>query len=100
LLSLRKKKRKKNPLNLIMPLIDYEITWGYFDGESQGHPPMCGVGIIIFINHNHYLFIKYSPRVGSNNRAKFISLWMLLEITKSKDVRKLQVMADSKLAID
>jgi ribonuclease HI len=73
---------------------------GYFDGASQGHPPKCGVGVVLYFNNSHYLFIRYAPGHGSNKKFEFISLWTLLETKKSKDVRKLQVMGDSKLVID
>jgi ribonuclease HI len=61
---------------------------------------MCGVGVMLFIKHNHYIFIRYALGSGSNNREEFIALWTLLETTKKKDIRKLQVMGDSKLVID
>jgi ribonuclease HI len=56
--------------------------------------------VVLYLNHSHYPFIKYSPGNGSNNRVEFISLWTLLEMEKTKDVRKLQVLGDSKLVID
>jgi ribonuclease HI len=80
--------------------LDFGIPWGYFDGASQGHPPRCGVGVVLYIIHNHYIFIRYVLGQGSNNRAEFIALWTLLETTKEKNVSKLQVMGDSKLVID
>jgi ribonuclease HI len=74
--------------------------WGYFDGASQGHPPSIGVGVVLFLNQNHYINIRYAPGGGSNNKDELIALWTLLETTKQKDIRKLQVMGDSKLVID
>lgn len=88
------------PRNPVFTSIDYEIPWGYFDGANQGHHPMCRVGVVLFIKHNHYIFIRYTSGSGSNNRAEFIGLWTLLETAKKKDIRKLQVMSDSKLVID
>jgi ribonuclease HI len=84
----------------VLPTIDYEVPWGYFDGASQGHPPMCGVGVVLYIKQNHYIHIRYAPGTRSNNRAEFIALWTLLETTIKKDARKLQVFGDSKLVID
>jgi ribonuclease HI len=84
----------------ILPTLDYDIPWGYFDGVSQGHPPSCRVGVVMFINQNHYIYIRYAPGQGSNNKAELIAMWTLLETTKKKDIKKLQVMADSKLAIE
>jgi ribonuclease HI len=46
------------------------------------------------------MFIRYASGLGSNNRVEFIALWTLLEMEKTKDVRKLQVLGDSKLVID
>nr|ADE75964.1 unknown [Picea sitchensis] len=49
--------------------IDYEVPWGYFDSASKGHPPMCGVGVVLFIKKNYYIHIRYAPGTGSNNMA-------------------------------
>jgi hypothetical protein len=58
----------------ILPTLDYDIPCRYFDGASEGHPPSCKVGVVLFINHNHYIYIRYSPSQGSNNRAKLIAM--------------------------
>lgn len=71
-----------------------------FNGASQGHPPSIGVGVVLFLNQSHYINIRYAPGGGSNNKAELIALWTLLETAKQKDVRKLQVLGDSKLVID
>jgi hypothetical protein len=55
--------------NIIEPVIDKEIPWGFFDGASQGHPARCGVGVVLFISANHYYNILYTPRRGSNMKA-------------------------------
>jgi ribonuclease HI len=60
---------------------------------------MCGVGVELYINDNHYMFIKYALGIETDNRFEFIALWTLLETTIKKDVKKLQVMGDSKLVI-
>jgi ribonuclease HI len=83
-----------------MPEIDFKISWGYFDGACQGHPPVCGIGVVLFLNHSHYLYIRYAPRSGTNNMVEFIDLWTLLEAAIKKDVKILLVMGDSKLVID
>jgi hypothetical protein len=54
---------------LVIPSIDYEVPWGYFDGAIQGHPPMCGVRVVLFIKQNHYIHIRYAPGIGNNNKA-------------------------------
>lgn len=83
----------------ILPSLDYRIPWGYFNGASQGHLPSCGVGVALYINQNHYIYIRYAPGSGTNNKVELATLWTLLE-TAIKDIRKLQILGDSKLVID
>jgi ribonuclease HI len=84
----------------IPPSLDYDTPWGYLDNAIQGNPPSCGVGVVLYLNHNHYIFIGYSLGSIMNNKAEITTLWTLLETTKKKDVRKLQVLGDSKLVIE
>jgi ribonuclease HI len=56
--------------------------------------------VVLFINHSHYIHIRYSLGGGTNNRVELIALWTLLETTKEKNMTKLQVFGDSKLVID
>lgn len=58
------------------------------------------MGVVLFINQSHYVHIRYASGGGANNRVEFVSLWTLLEVAKRKDLRKLQVLGDSKLVID
>jgi ribonuclease HI len=74
--------------------------WGYFNGSWQGHPPSIGIGVVLFINHNNFINLRYALGGGSDNKVELIALWTSLETTKKKDIRKLQVMGDSKLVID
>ena len=90
----------KDPRVSVMLELDFGIPWGFFDGVCQGHPPVCAVGVFLCINHNHYIHVCYSPERGTNGRAEFIALRTLLEIASIKDVKKLQIMGDSKLVID
>jgi hypothetical protein len=53
---------------LLMPLLDYETPWGFFDGASQGHPPRCGFRVLLFMNSRHFFYIRYVPGHGSNNK--------------------------------
>jgi ribonuclease HI len=73
---------------------------GFIDRACQGHRPVYGVGVVLFLNQKHYLHIIYAPGIGTNNRAEFIALWTLLETAIKKDVKKLQIMGHSKLVID
>lgn len=79
----------KNPRVPVMHDLDFEIPWGYFDGTNQGHLAVCGVGIVLFMNKNHYMHIRYAPGRSSNNRAEFLILRTLLSKASKKGVRKL-----------
>lgn len=92
--------KNKNPRLLSMPALDFQMSWEFFNEASQGHPPLCRVGVILHVSHNHYIHIQYAPGRGSNNRAEFITLWNLLEAVTKKGLTKLQVLRDSKLIID
>ena len=35
-------------------VIDNSISWGYFNGASQGIPTMFGLGSLLFLNNSHY----------------------------------------------
>jgi hypothetical protein len=54
--------------------IDYEIPWGFFNRACQGHPLVCGPGVVLFLNHSHYLHVRYAPGVGIKDRVEFIAL--------------------------
>jgi len=63
-------------------------------------PGACRLGVVIYIDHNHYIFIRYNPRAGIDIRFKFITLWTLLEIAIKNYIINLQVIRESKLVID
>jgi len=69
--------------------LEFEVPWSFFDEAYQGHPLVCGVGVVVHLKQNHYLHIIYAPSIGTNNRAEFIALWTLLETAIKKDVKKL-----------
>jgi hypothetical protein len=41
--------KEKNQRLLIIPELNLDILWGFFDGSSQGHPVVCGVGVVLFL---------------------------------------------------
>jgi hypothetical protein len=48
----------KNPRAPVMPQLDSNIPWAFFDGASQGDPPVCVVGAVLYMNQNHYFHIR------------------------------------------
>jgi len=85
---------------LAKPVFEITTPWGFFNGVSQGHPAVSGAGTALFINQSHYLHKKYALGIGSNNKAEFVALWVLLSVAICSGCKRLQVMGDSKFFID
>jgi len=49
---------------------------------------------------SHYYKIKYEPGIGSNMKAELSALWALLSMVDTLNLRKLQILGDSKTTID
>jgi ribonuclease HI len=44
--------------------------------------------------------LKFGAGLGTNNRAEFYALWILMKIATNKGINKLQVLGDSKMLMD
>lgn len=82
------------------PNIDYEKAWEFFNGACQGTPGMCGAGASILFYSNHCIFFKYAAGEGTNNRAEFFALCLLLKTAEEKGLNQLHVYGESKTLID
>jgi hypothetical protein len=51
----------------------------------------CGLDVVLCINENYYMFMKYNLREGIDNIVEFIVLWDLLEIVIKNDIINLSV---------
>jgi ribonuclease HI len=96
----RNKQKKVKVRVPIMPDLMEGIPWGFFDGTSQGYPPFYGVGVIIFISKDYFFKVCYVPGRGTNMKAEFSARWTLLLFSNMLKLRKVQVLGDSKVAID
>jgi hypothetical protein len=47
----------------------------------------------------HYFEVRYGPGCGSNTKEKLSSLWALLILVNTLNLRKIQIMGDSKVDI-
>lgn len=83
-----------------MPSPVSDIPRGFFDGTSQGHPSRCGVGVVIHLSATHFFQVRYAPSRGTNSKAEFSASWTLLFMANNLNVRRLQVLGDSKVVID
>jgi hypothetical protein len=49
----------KRHITKMLDLIE-GTPWGFFDGESQGNPPQCGVGVVLYISADHHFEVRYT----------------------------------------
>lgn len=48
-----------------MQSLDLTIPRGLFDGESKGHSPHRGIGVVFYLNASHYFHVQYALNRGS-----------------------------------
>ena len=80
--------------------INKEMPWAFFDGASQGEPPLGGAGAIIFFPSTKKMKIKFATKQASNNKAELSALWATLKMAKSAQIQEIQIYGDSKVVID
>ena len=80
--------------------IDKTAPRGYFDGATQEEPIVSGVGAVLYLNEDHLFRLKWGLGVGTNNRAKFLALYMLLIFAYEKGVQGIQFFGDSMIIIN
>ena len=85
---------------LVPPEINKGIPWAYFDGGSQGDPPLGGSGGVLYLSRFHKIQAKFSPGHCTNNKAELATLHMVLELAIKNNISQLQVFGDSKMVVD
>jgi ribonuclease HI len=96
----RNKHKKVKICSPVMSEMQEGMSWGFFDGVSQGNPPLCGVGVVLLISKEHFFKIFYALGKGSNMKAELAVMWNLLFYANLLNLRKVQVFVDSKLEFD
>ena len=81
------------------PVIDKSLLWAFFDGVSQGDPPIGGAGGVIFINETNKISFKVGLCRATNSKAELSALWATLKLAKDKQIAKLHIYGDSKTVI-
>lgn len=67
-----------------MPPLDHDNLWSLFDGATPGHPSICIIVVVLFLNKSHYMHVKYSPGCRTNNHSEFIASLTLFCIHSKK----------------
>ena len=92
------KKGKKRTVKA--PEIDKNFPWDFFDGASQGDPPIGGAGAIIFLDETNKIFFNIVLERASNNKEELSALWATMKIPSDKHIQRFHIYEDSKTVID
>ena len=76
------------------------VPWDFFDGASQGDPPLGGSGGVIYFSDKHKVQAKFSPGHCTNNKAELEVLHTVLNLDMNNIISQLQVFGDSKMVVD
>ena len=62
------------------------MPWAYFDGASQGEPPLGGAGVANFLSTNRKVMTKFSMGQATNNKVELSALWITLKVARSYQI--------------
>ena len=82
------------------PEINREIPWAFFDGSSQGEPPLGGARAVIHFTTKRKILLKYAMGQETNSRVELSALWATLKVAHSNRIQDIPIFRDSKVVID
>ena len=85
---------------LVPPEINKDIPWAFFDGASQGNPPLGGSGGVLYLSKNHKLQARFSLGHYTNNKLELETLHLVLNLAINNNISQLQFFGDSKMVVD
>ena len=85
---------------MVEETIDKTFPWGYFYGSALGDPKNCGVGGIIYLSEDHYIYFKVGLGLGTNNYVELLGIKLLLKLALEKQLTKIHVFGDLQLVIN
>jgi ribonuclease HI len=71
----------------------------FFDGSSQGNPPIGKVGEVPFLHCEYVLRFKVVLERGSNNLVELMALKFPITLVAEKIVHHIQIFGDSLVVI-
>ena len=71
---------------LVPPEINKVVPWDFFDSESQGDPPLGGLGGVLYFSDEHKLQVRYAPGHCTNNKAELPALYLVLNIDINNNI--------------
>ena len=96
----RSQEKKPKIRMLVPPEINNDIPWAYFDGASQGDPPLGGLGGVLYLSENHKIQARFAPGNCTNNKVELAALHLVLNLAINNNISQLQVFGDSKMVVD
>ena len=85
---------------LVPPAINKEIPWDFFDGASQGDPPLGGSGAVLYMPNKQKIQAKFVQGHCTNNKAELAALHLVLELALNHNINQMQIFGDSKMVVD
>lgn len=84
----------------MIPCINKEKSWDFFDEACQVLLGIFGSIMILFTDPSHYFQLRMAIGKGSNNREKLYSLQLLLKTSHVKGLNQLWVVGESNRVIE
>ena len=76
-----KSKEKDPKARKLVPLdINKAIPWDFFDGASQGEPPLGGSRGVLYFSEKFKVQVRYAPGHCMDNKAELATLHAILEL--------------------
>ena len=86
---------KKGKKITVKPLeLDKSCPWDFFDGASQGDPPIGGAGGIIRLDETNKISFKLGLGRSTNNKHEISPLWATMKIANDKQLKRLHIYGD------
>jgi ribonuclease HI len=82
------------------PILDWDLTVGFFYGASQERGSKCGVGAMIKCPLIGTFRLKMNYGRGTNTKGELLALWCILYFACIKKINRIQLVGDSKITID
>jgi hypothetical protein len=82
------------------PLLDWDMTMGFFHGASQERGTKCGAGEMIKCPMIGTFRLKMNCGRGTNTKGELLALWCILYFAFFKKINRLHLVGDSKIIID
>ena len=71
---------------MVPPEINKMVPWDFFDGASQGDPPLGGSGGVIYFSDKHKVHAMFAPGHCTNNKVELAALHTVLNLAINSNI--------------